>query len=518
MSVPNDCQPSVGISGSFESKSSQTLTPKIPEQALVRSKENDPIVSRYVPVQCNGDYAPYLRHTLIRRQISFIRLGDLRMTLQNVGNRLHSISTNIPQSSCSSSDTKAEAALEFTSFCVKDRYNTEIQNLLSLAKSLELGRAESVLRRALDAVDQFLAIVQTPVSSNVTACDAMVTPKIRILNKLVSISEGEEDFPEVERLLEILSRLLSSTNLPIDLDISSQLAESYARTSQRMQHILDDLQIPPKYRNSLHFEGNGPFPPIHRALLDQNGLVARFLCNKTRQLNKQVDILRRQPLHIVAETSNLELLDLILLRPDNILDTPDLYRRTPLCIAAYVGNLAIFEKLFSAGSDADSKDEEGWSTLCVACAAGHLPIVQFLLKNKVSPIDPSFGDCSPLHAAASAGHLNICRALLEAGAYPDSYMHRSPTQVAMDAGHCDVVNLIKEFAIRAGNSFLTSVDGPALDDTSAYPRMSQPEIPVQYFGDVPSSPIQCTPSGRQFGAFSAEEDVDASYEIVDSDI
>jgi ankyrin repeat protein len=437
------------------------------------------------------------------------------MTLQNVENRLHNTSTNIPQGSRSSSDTKAEIALEFTSFCVKDRYNTEIQNLLSLAEPLELGRAEPVLRRALDAIDQFLAIVQTPVSSEVSACDAMVASKIRILNKLVLISEGEEDFPEVQRLLEILSRLSSSTNAPIDPDISSQLAESYTRTSQRMRHTLDDLRIPPKYRNSLHLEGNGPFPPIHRALLDQNRLVAQKLCNETRQLDKQVDVLRRQPLHIVAETSNLELLNLILSDAHNILNTPDLCRRTPLCIAAYVGNLAIFEKLFSAGSDADSKDEEGRSTLCVACAAGHLPIVQFLLENKVSPNDPGFGDCTPLHAAASTGHLNICKALLEAGAYPDSYMHRSPTQVAMDAGHYDVANFIEEFAVRAGNSFLTSVEGPALDDAPAYP---QPETPVQHFADMPSSSIQCAPSGRQLGAVSAEEDIDASFEIVDSDI
>jgi hypothetical protein len=61
MSVANDCQLSMGVSSSFESKSSQALTPQTPEQAssirkaLVRSEENDPIVARYVPVQCNGD-------------------------------------------------------------------------------------------------------------------------------------------------------------------------------------------------------------------------------------------------------------------------------------------------------------------------------------------------------------------------------------------------------------------------------------------------------------------------------
>jgi ankyrin repeat protein len=437
------------------------------------------------------------------------------MTLQNVENRLHSTSTNIPQGYRSSSDTKAETALEFTSFCVKDRYSTEVQNLLSLAEPLELGRAESVLRRALDAVDQFLAIVQSPISSKAATCNVVITSKIRILNKLVSITEGKGDFPEVERLLEILSRLSSSNNVPIDPDISSQLAESYARTSQRMQHLLDDLPIPPKYRNSLHLQGNGPFPPIHRALLDQNPPVVQQLCNKTRQLNKQVDILGRQPLHVVAETSNLELLNLVRFDAHSLLETRDLCRRTPLCVAAYVGNLALFEELFGAGADAESRDEEGRSVLGVACAAGHLPIVQFLLENKVSPNDDGFGDCSPLHAAASAGHRNICKALLEAGAYSDSFMHRSPAQVAMEAGHGDVANLIEEFAERTENSFLASVDGPALDDTSAYPQISQPEAPVRHFGDVPSSPIQRTPSGRRFGTASAE-DIE-SYEIVDSD-
>jgi ankyrin repeat protein len=519
MPVSNDSQLSASISTSFESKSSQTLIPQTPEpasstrKAPVRSEENDPIVSRYVPIQCSGEYASCLRHTLICLPISFIRLGDLRMTLQNVENWLHSTSTNIPQGYRSSSDAKAETALEFTSFCVKDRYSTEVQNLLSLAEPLELGRAESVLRRALDAVDQFLAIVQSPISPKAATCNAVITSKIRILNKLASISEGKGDFPEVERLLEILSRLSSSNNIPIDPDISSRLAESYTRTSQRMQHLLDDLPIPLKYRNSLHLQGNGPFPPIHRALLDQNPPVVQQLCNKTRQLDKQVDILGRQPLHIVAETSNLGLLNLVHVDAHNLPETRDLCRRTPLCVAAYIGNLAFFEKLFGASADVESRDEEGRSVLGVACAAGHLPIVQFLLENNVSPNDDNFGDCSPLHAAASAGHLNVCKALLEAGAYSNTYMLRSPAQVAMEAGHDDVANLIEEFAGRTENLFLASVDGSALNDTSAYPQISQPEVLVQHFGDVPSSPIQRTPAGRRLGTDSAEDT--EAYEFVD---
>jgi hypothetical protein len=458
---------------------------------------------------------PSSGHTLIHHQISFIRLGDLRMTLQNTGDRLRSTSTNIPRGYRSSSDGNAETVLEFIASCLKDRYSTEIQHLLSLVEASE-GRAEHVLRRALDDVGQFLAIVQTPTSSAPDPCNAVTKSKVKILNKLVSISKEKEDFPEVERFLKILAGLSSSASVSIDPDVHSQLAESYTRTSQRMQHILDDLSIPPKYRNWLHLQGNGPFPPIHRALLDQNRLVAQQLYNKTRQFNNEVDILRRQPLHVVAETSNLELLNLVRSDAYSRLEAPDLCRRTPLCVAAYVGNLPLFEQLFSAGADVGRRDEEGRSVLCVACAAGRLPIVQFLLENKVSPNDGCFGDCLPLQTAASAGHLDICRALLEAGAYTNTYMRRSPYQIAMDAGHCDVANLIEKFSERPENLFLPSVDGPALDETSFYPPISQPDAPVQHVGDVPSSArIQCTPSERRFGTISAE-DIEGSYEIIDS--
>src|SRR5436305_1032044 len=52
--------------------------------------------------------------------------------------------------------------------------------------------------------------------------------------------------------------------MPTDPDITSRLAESYTRTSQRMQHVLDDLTILPKYTNSLHLEGNRSTCPYEK--------------------------------------------------------------------------------------------------------------------------------------------------------------------------------------------------------------------------------------------------------------
>jgi ankyrin repeat protein len=440
------------------------------------------------------------------------------MTLQNVNDRLHKASSNIPQSSHSSSDAKAETALEFIVFCIRDRYSTEIKRILAFTERLESGRAESVLRRALDAIDQFLAIVQTPVPSKITDYKAILKSKAKILDRLVSFYKGTGDFPEAERLLAKLSTLSSKFNMSNDPRICLRLAESLTRTSRRMHNVLIDLGIPEKYKNSLHFPDSGPFPPIHRALLGDNESVARHLCESTKEIHEQVDILGRQPVHIIAESSNLGFLDLIHSKNRNDLQASDIGRRTPLCIAAYIGDLPFFENLFHAGANVESRDEEGRSILYVACGAGHLSIVQFLLDRKISPNDGSFADCSPLHAAASAGHLEICRALLEAGAWTDWYMHKPPIQAAKENDHFDVVSLIGEFAGRSENSWSLGMDSPALDESSTFPSTSQPRTAVRHADHVHSPPpTLVTPAGntRHPPAVSVDEALDASYEIVD---
>lgn len=441
------------------------------------------------------------------------------MTLHNVASRLCSVSPNIPQRS-NSSDGKAEIALDFIENCIRDRYRTEIKNILALIEGLESSHAEPALRRALDAIDYFLTLIETPVPLKAAECDSILESKGTVLHKLVSIYNERGDFPEAERLLIELSKVLGKLKVPDGPEIASRLAESHTKTSKRMHDVLVGLGIPQKYTNSLHLE-NAPFPAIHRALLAENESVAQHLWESTPMPHKEVDILGRRPVHVVAETSNLGLLELVHFKEHNVLQASDIGRRTPLGVAAYIGDLMFFEKLFHAGSDLESRDEEGRSIMCVTCGAGHYSIVRFLLDRKVSPNDTAFTDyCFPLYAAASAGHLEVCRILLEAGAWTNFYCHKSPTQVALENNHCDVANLIEEFAGRQENSWSLTLDTPAPNEPSFCSPTLQPAPPPQHADGVysaPPAPGLVSEDTCQRRTDSAD-DTDASYEIVNSEV
>src|SRR5450432_2034401 len=99
------------------------------------------------------------------------------MTLHNVASRLCSVSPNIPQRS-NSSDGKAEIALDFIENCIRDRYRTEIKNILALIEGLESSHAEPALRRALDAIDYFLTLIETPVPLKAAECDSILESKV----------------------------------------------------------------------------------------------------------------------------------------------------------------------------------------------------------------------------------------------------------------------------------------------------------------------------------------------------
>lgn len=399
---------------------------------------------------------------------------------------------------------------------------TEIKNLLALIEGLESSRAEPAWRRALDAIDHFLAIVETPVPFKLEDCDAILESKVTVLDRLVSIYSRRGDFPEAERLLVELSKVLGKLKEADDPEVTLRLAESHTTTSKRMHDVLVDLRIPLTFVNSLHLLENEPFPPIHRALLAENESVAQHLWESTPEPHKRVDILGRRPVHVVTETSNLRLLELVHFKEHNVLQASDIGRRTPLGVAAYIGDLSLFEKLFDAGADVESRDEEGRSIMCVACGAGQLSIVQFLLNRNVSPNDNSFTDyCSPLYAAASAGHLEVCRALLEAGAWIDMFIHKSPTQAAMENNHCDVASLIKQFAGRPENLWSLTLDIPAPNEPSSCSLTSEPLAAPQCADGMhcaAPAPGLTSKDTRHPQTNLADDTCDAFYEIGDSDV
>src|SRR5256885_7830981 len=237
---------------------------------------------------------------------SFLQLGDLRMTLQNVKRRLNAIVCRDFAASHSSTTSKCEAALDMLANNLEVEFTNVLENVMILLDDLGPGPyKELALRRTLRFIETFAELADVPFKLDNTPSTRIRRCHYTVLNMLISTYEAQADFPEAEHFtqkLAVLPRDMSSN----DAETTNRLAKSLTRTSRRMRDVLKSLVVPAKYSSSLHLTDADPFPPLHRAMLDRNERVIRSLC-ETNVL-EQEDILRRGVLHLAAETSNLEIL------------------------------------------------------------------------------------------------------------------------------------------------------------------------------------------------------------------
>jgi ankyrin repeat protein len=90
--------------------------------------------------------------------------------------------------------------------------------------------------------------------------------------------------------------------------------------------------------------------------------------------------------------------------------------KTPLHLAAQLGNLEMVQLIKSCLNLINPTDERGWSVIHLAAANGHLDIVKEIAKD-LDQKDPKAGDenWTPFHLAAIQGHLEIAKYLHEVG-------------------------------------------------------------------------------------------------------
>lgn len=399
--------------------------------------------------------------------------------------RREAINLSVPRNQHTFHTSKIETALDVLVMSLHSEYTNVLKHILLLIEDISPGPyLELALRRTLDAMEAYVDIATTLLGSDGMSGTQMTEWRLAILEKLFDIYETQRDFPEAEyfaQKLDLLREKLDSS----DSETTKRLARSLNRTSRRMRHIVNKIPILPKYRGSLHLTNDAdPFPSIHRAMLDRNQKVVRFLCDTTeRVLEKQEDILRRGVLHLAAETANEEVLDRLHPQVKAFLDKRDKCLKTPLCVAAQHGDYDFFVKLAKLSSDSDlnDKDEQGRSVLALACGAGHFRIAEFLLHKNISPNDDTLESCSPLHAAASSGHGDICRALLEHGAWVDWYsQNKTASQIAIEHGHNHIVAMIEEYRSRPQNLWETHQGHPPSlppAPETAHTPLGQPKTP-----------------------------------------
>jgi ankyrin repeat protein len=128
-----------------------------------------------------------------------------------------------------------------------------------------------------------------------------------------------------------------------------------------------------------------------------------------------------------------------------------------LMVAAHAGDLAQVQRLLAAGTDVNTRDENGWSALMHACynaelKRGFADVVQALIDAGADIEAPIGYGVRPLMLAAGYGETAVVEALLKAGADVQAKNEGGYTALMMvkQKHYVDVVNLLHEAEQLAG--------------------------------------------------------------------
>ncbi|GAB4460599.1 MAG: hypothetical protein OHK0029_24870 [Armatimonadaceae bacterium] len=112
-------------------------------------------------------------------------------------------------------------------------------------------------------------------------------------------------------------------------------------------------------------------------------------------------------------------------------------RRTPLQLAAQLGEEEIAELLLHHRADPNLADSDGWSPLTLAVRRADPVMVKLFLEHRATPHVRLTGNLTPLFLAARMGHREIVERLLKAGADPNVPTEEgiTPLMVACAYGH-----------------------------------------------------------------------------------
>jgi ankyrin repeat protein len=152
----------------------------------------------------------------------------------------------------------------------------------------------------------------------------------------------------------------------------------------------------------------------------------------------------RTPLHLAAWVGDVELA-VFLLDQKAEPNPKDKFGLTPLHAAAAEGQTEVGRSLIERFPKVDEKDGDGATPLHLAAKANHAEFTQLLLKKR-APLEATdfLNRQTPLHVAAYAGHFKVATLLLDAGARFNARGKENVTPLHLAAwkGHAKVVQLL----------------------------------------------------------------------------
>jgi hypothetical protein len=218
--------------------------------------------------------------------------------------------------------------------------------------------------------------------------------------------------------------------------------------SEQLIAVNDNL----KMTSGSPYPATNPVPALHLALMLQleHDVLSKLLSMKIDAW-KERDLIGRNILHVAAECSNSAAIQYILNHLNDmpnevaaLLQQRDVVGRTPVLVAAHLGNVHCVQLLAATGADLAELDIGSLGVLELACAAGNKDIAEYLLCHR----EGFFADGriglyapNPLHNAAKGNFREVCMFLLQRGAnvgMPDPSTGKTAAELAYDRGYYDL--------------------------------------------------------------------------------
>lgn len=135
-------------------------------------------------------------------------------------------------------------------------------------------------------------------------------------------------------------------------------------------------------------------------------------------------------------------------------DAKDLYGRTALMTAVYMGYDSMCSLLFSYNAEVNAQDNAGNSALMLASVNGSEAMVNLLLSNEADPNLKNQDDETALMAAAQFGHEEVIKLLIGAGAdiYKRDVFGNNALAWACTTGQSQLVKLLMDFDTNLDNT------------------------------------------------------------------
>jgi len=269
----------------------------------------------------------------------------------------------------------------------------------------------------------------------------------KLLKKIAAFYTRNEEPLQAEAYLLECSRLCDNPSI-VDEEVWSHLAQLSPESSKELNRGLEMVSN----RQITLQAGQFAFPPLHRIL--RSGYISAAP-SRTFGMESSSDITGSPPLH-TAITGNLPAaFDMIQNCTEEVLESRDMYLRTPMFLAAlfmaeeigmalmirYLARpIQIRQRLVGA------RDHLGQTILAIAILSGcSFEFIKALVENcaTVDP-DPTQNVLSPLQAAASQGKKDVVILLLDHGAQDSSiYLGElSASTLARLERHLDIEALI----------------------------------------------------------------------------